>query len=286
MFVTGQYNISVTEIFSMSALLEFECRVPVDGYRVLSFDERKFDNLEEDPRYDEPMVYPPDGLTDDEQYLFNKWKMQVVPIDQWRLRGVPFWSGLEIERQLKAVFEPNSERTNCFDLFDETSTPFLDFANAPDTIDGAKALIDRFGPLLQGPQFYHNWWWARKEMRSAVAAWEKAKTTGNFGRVIQMVRLRGKKNSEKHPESGVDASVTLREDSLTGQARLCIRPTTLLDALWTKLALAIDGSEALLTCIECKRWFTINVGQGRSDKKYCSNACRMRAYRKRKGTTN
>jgi hypothetical protein len=34
----------------------------------------------------------------------------------------------------------------------------------------------------------------------------------------------------------------------------------------------------------CRKWFTIEEGQGRSDKQYCSNACRMRAYRKRKAS--
>ena len=48
------------------------------------------------------------------------------------------------------------------------------------------------------------------------------------------------------------------------------------------LGAAIDGSESLQNCVECERWFTISAGQGRSHKAYCSNACRMQAYRKRK----
>lgn len=257
----------------MSALLEFECRVPVDGYRVLSFDERKFDYLEEDPRFDEFTVYPPDDMTKDEHYLFRKWGMRIAP------RGNPE----EIEREVKEVFEPKSERIRCFNLFDETSSPFLDFANTPDTLDGVKSLIERFGPLHQRPQLYESWYWAMQEMRSAVTAWDRAKATGNFKRIILKVQLRGLGRLEKHPESGMDASITLSEAPQTGEARLCIRPTTLLDALWTQLALAIDGSESLRKCAECKKWFTIKAGEGRSDKQYCSNACRMRAYRKRKG---
>jgi hypothetical protein len=50
-----------------------------------------------------------------------------------------------------------------------------------------------------------------------------------------------------------------------------------------ELAQAIDGSQSLRNCMVCKQWFTISAGQGRSDKEYCSDACRVRAYRKRKG---
>jgi hypothetical protein len=256
----------------MSALLKFECRVPVGGYRIVTFDERKFFDLQLDPASDDDSILPPANLTEDEQSLLNKWGMRVVP-----------WGDPEVfEHELQEVFEPNSERIRCFDLFDETSTPYLDFANALKTVDGAKALADRFGPLHEGPQFYERWYWVIMEMHSAVAAWDKAKATGNFSRLIQKVGRQARRSIEKHPETVIDASIVLRKDPLSGKARLCIRPSTLLDALWTQLALAIDGSESLRTCVECKKWFTIKADRGRSDKEYCSDACRMRAYRKRK----
>jgi hypothetical protein len=76
----------------------------------------------------------------------------------------------------------------------------------------------------------------------------------------------------------------LKEDPLSASARLCIRPHSLRDAIWAQLVLAIDGNVNLRGCVECRKWFTLEAGRGRSDKEYCSNACRMRAYRKRKGT--
>jgi hypothetical protein len=80
----------------------------------------------------------------------------------------------------------------------------------------------------------------------------------------------------------VGASVLLKKDPLSSGARLCIRPPDLRSALWAQLALAIDGHINLRSCVECRSWFTLEAGRGRSDKEYCSNACRMRAYRKRK----
>ena len=62
----------------MSALLKFECRVPVDGYRVLSLDERKLMGAELNPG-DDYDVLPPSDLTEDERYLLKKWGQLIVP---------------------------------------------------------------------------------------------------------------------------------------------------------------------------------------------------------------
>ncbi len=59
-------------------------------------------------------------------------------------------------------------------------------------------------------------------------------------------------------------------------------PSSLIGALWLQLALAVEGNKEHRQCHECKSWFEIFPGSGRPDKLYCSDACRMRAYRKRK----
>jgi hypothetical protein len=82
---------------------------------------------------------------------------------------------------------------------------------------------------------------------------------------------------------GIGANVLLKGDPQSGSPRLCLRPGHLRDALWIQLAFAIDGNASLVSCSECKTWFTISAGRGRSKKQYCNDACRMRAYRKRKG---
>jgi hypothetical protein len=118
-----------------------------------------------------------------------------------------------------------------------------------------------------------------------VKAWKKADTTGDFRPIIRFVsrqrRVHHKFGRFFESDVGrIDTNILLREDPQSGAARLCIRPTTLHNALWTQLAQAIAGSESLQTCVECKSWFIIKAGRGRSDKEYCSDTCRMRAYRK------
>jgi hypothetical protein len=259
----------------MPALLEFECRVPVGGYRILSLDERKlvdvaFANPDDPEDYS---VLPPPNLTEDERYLLSKWGMNVVP-------HVP--PGF-IEPEVEQLFEPQSEEVRCFDLFEETPTVFLDFANTTPTLEGAKALADRFGPLEgpRHPEFVDNWYRAIREMRQGVRAWEKAKSTGNFSRIIELIAIQNRHFLRVDYRGGINACIQLRKDR--GQTRLCICPGTLSAALWAQLALAIDGNQNVRTCAECSNWFPLEAGTGRSDKVYCSNACRMRAYRKRMG---
>jgi hypothetical protein len=86
-----------------------------------------------------------------------------------------------------------------------------------------------------------------------------------------------------HPD-GASVELLLKKDPLSASPKLCIRPVTFQEALWAQFVLAIDGNVNLRACVQCRKWFTLEAGRGRPDKKYCSNACRMRAYRKRKGS--
>jgi hypothetical protein len=57
-------------------------------------------------------------------------------------------------------------------------------------------------------------------------------------------------------------------------------PGDLISALWLQLARAIEGDLKYDQCDECKEWFQIS-GDRRADARFCSDACRFRAYRKR-----
>jgi hypothetical protein len=61
------------------------------------------------------------------------------------------------------------------------------------------------------------------------------------------------------------------------------RPRDLIGAIWIQFANTTLGPTDLRQCSECPRWFMIEAGQGRRDKTFCSRACQMRAYRRRKG---
>lgn len=221
----------------MSALLEYECRVSVGGYDVITI----------------------------------------------KLSGKKY-----------RMLQPRSERTRRFDLFEPGSSAFLEFAQTPLTEDGVKDFadryglleddVDRYGRLKDDPDEFDyklgrdiSIWFANiRDMRRYVERWRKSKVTGDFSKIIRDLR-----------ELFIDfppVGLFLKIDRLSASPKLCIRAGSLIDALMAELVLAIDGNLNLGACVQCRKWFPLKAGRGRSDKAYCSNACRMRAYRKRKGT--
>jgi hypothetical protein len=245
----------------MNVLVEYECQVSQDGYEVIIF--------------------------------------ELPPGSPWR------------------VLQPRSERTKRFDLFEESSDAFLEFAQTPINEDGIKAFADNYGllegqhPLTLNAEWFANEGlkdlglalaqpkpgqlpsprdtlsWARDilDMRQAVELWEMSKSTGDFSEIIR--RMQNRHFSFGFFRDGVSVELLLKNDPVSGSARLCIRPYSLLRALWAQFVLAIDGGGNLGACLQCGKWFMLEAGRGRSgrsDKEYCSNACRQRAYRERKAS--
>jgi hypothetical protein len=224
----------------MSALLEFECRVSVDGYEVID-----------------------------------------CPVGR--------------------ALRPRSEQTRRFDLFTDGPSAYLEIAQTPMTEDGVRAFADRYGEIVADFDFERleiahpearklmhdagdlnligSWFAVIAITRRLIEVWERSKRTGDFSKIIRAVK---KFDYSYSPFSQV--RVRLKKDPSSASARLCLSPPTLHAALLVQLILAIDGNLNLRGCIQCRKWFTLEAGRGRSDKEYCSNACRMRAYRKRKGT--
>jgi hypothetical protein len=62
---------------------------------------------------------------------------------------------------------------------------------------------------------------------------------------------------------------------------LYIVPEGLIGALWLQFARAVERDTQFRQCPECGTWFEVAPGRGRTDKQFCSTACRTRAYRKR-----
>jgi hypothetical protein len=76
-------------------------------------------------------------------------------------------------------------------------------------------------------------------------------------------------------------SVRLLWQPQTGKRTLYVVPTGLIGGLWLQFAQAVEQDLHYRRCSICGTWFEIAPGSGRSDKQFCSNACRTRAYRQR-----
>ena len=248
----------------MSALLEFQCSRHPRGYRIAAFDQRRLSKgwIIDDNR----IVEPPPNATEDERLAAKLWDYDLV-----------------IEKPARIIYwlKPLSPEIEYFDLFEDAPGMFLEFANSPRSPEGVKAFANRYGTLDGANLNWTEHWYDEIRMiRRAVRAWERAKITGDFNKIIRIVHERSMATGSG--EKGTWAKIFLAKDRKTADARLCIRPDDPIDAMWVQLTLAIAGNMNLRRCTECRTWFPISSGENRSDKEYCSDACRMRAYRKRK----
>jgi predicted nucleic acid-binding Zn ribbon protein len=122
----------------------------------------------------------------------------------------------------------------------------------------------------------------RRILRRVPKAWRSSRSTAEaeLAGVIN-ARLEGAVS----PQLQLQPHDGEHNDPKTGSAldwKMYYEPQNLLQTLWFQFAHAVVGDVRHRQCIVCSAWFVIAPGLGREEKKYCSEACRMRAYRKRK----
>lgn len=255
--VTDQHNIAVTRV-ALAPILKFRCRRPISGFRVLDVDHDDWTSAvqDNDSRRN----------TTDACFLARKWGSRGL------LANSAFANSL--------ILEPISPEFEEFDLFERHPAAFRQVAAAGERVEDIKALADRYGSLVEysRPEDVSLWRSVVEQLKSGVALWDEAKST-NFERFcrwferIDELRLGG--------VGGVESRILLAKDPQSAKARLFISPPNLMAALLVQFALAVDGNENFRRCDQCTDWFPIAVAGRRPDRIYCSDACRMRAYRSR-----
>jgi len=78
-----------------------------------------------------------------------------------------------------------------------------------------------------------------------------------------------------------EVAVQLLWDRKDVELGLSMVPSTLAGFMWLQFATAIQGNVAHRRCEDCGHWFALGGRLGRSDKRFCSGTCKMRAHRKK-----
>ena len=185
-------------------------------------------------------------------------------IDGYRLEG-----GYQ-DRNVVAV----SER---FEIYRPNELPvlFQIFADAAATEEGALDFVNKFGAIggireiRQRNEEVQTFLESHAQLRQAIHAadthdWTilvELYNTNTFGRGQLISRLR-------HQRGGTVALVFV--------------PTNLIQFLWLQFALHVSSDAKLLRCERCGVPFRVGTGTGRRETaKYCSNACKVAAFRSR-----
>lgn len=115
-------------------------------------------------------------------------------------------------------------------------------------------------------------------LNSDIKKWEDMCNTGD--NIDKTDFLRSLSATTKHM-----LSVRLINNEITGAAEAEIVASSLGSLLYIQFVASIAGSVTHRSCRGCTKWMPIHPGAGRPEKWYCSDACRMRAYRKRKAAS-
>ncbi len=151
------------------------------------------------------------------------------------------------------------------------------------------------------------WLSAIEDMRRVVQEWDRARANAPFGpprwqvpervppgRGLSLLqKSEAILGSQWRPDLLPNVQRTLNANlaretgarmlwsSEEGRLRLHLRPASLLGALWLQLAQAIDGDRHYRRCRVCASWFELRPDRARTNRAYCSDACRFKAYRGR-----
>ena len=231
-----------------------------DGYEVADFDPTNVDWTTSEA--EDWKVRPPNGFPPQMTRLLERWGMVIGPAPGE-------------ETDLMQIIEPMGTRTVKFDPMESDPALYVKFANTPCTPKGVINFANDYGLLGRGdlPEQLPHWYLEIKRMLKAISKWETVRENDPAAFKGVFKRL------SRHSDEGIEISLV---DGQGGVPLAYLVPKTLLSAMWLQLALAVEGLVNFGRCQQCKALIEVAPGSNRPDRKYCSDACRMRAYRERK----
>jgi hypothetical protein len=70
-------------------------------------------------------------------------------------------------------------------------------------------------------------------------------------------------------------------DPVRGQPVIAYQCPTLMSAVWLQFATVVSENLTFVRCRECDNWFEVAPNAARASRRFCSDGCRSKAYRKR-----
>jgi hypothetical protein len=179
------------------------------------------------------------------------------------------------------VINPLGNQTEEIDPIATSPSLYLEFSNTDCSSDGVLKFATQYGLLKmnEGPETLDMWCYHIRMMHHAILMWHHVQHKKPAS-ITEIFRAHSPiyEGGLKYSLEPVPSSSSNKEGSL----QLFLEPTSLLAAMWFQFAGAIDRATSFGPCEECSAWIDQAVDSNRPDKRYCSLACKQRAYRKRK----
>ena len=133
-------------------------------------------------------------------------------------------------------------------------------------------------PRLLGAEPAYFWLSFHSRLCSDIKRWIELKNKQDPHEISEFLQYRNE-------NAGLGLSIYSAHNEITNKTETELIARSLITFIDAQLSLSMAASVTHRQCIECTKWMAIHPGAGRPDKQYCSDACRMRAYRKRKSAT-
>ena len=179
-----------------------------------------------------------------------------------------------------------------------TPSTILDFANQYGLLHyndstfrirraDAKAILTGFNWDMTGPdsddllfrgEMAANWLSAFESVRFNLRVWEKLQSDDNI------VHMSSYLNDGYNYAMSGSLTYQVKMDPKSGEVHSEVIASSVAHLLEVQWGMSVAANMVHRQCSECPAWFSVHPGSGRPEKQFCSDACRMRAYRMRKAS--
>jgi hypothetical protein len=183
---------------------------------------------------------------------------------------------------------------------------FVDVSGDPDSVVD---FANRFGLLTDAEKGESLTTWKRAiaEFRIAVECWERGAFPSDGQKGMAVIRRPCEPGFAMIIGPGISSSLSDCElvdvmaslisekisnvrpvfishtwdDPLADSLKLLLMPNNLLEAMWLQFGQAVESNKSFRQCRQCDDWFELSPKVARSDKIFCTDACKAKAYRRR-----
>jgi hypothetical protein len=168
------------------------------------------------------------------------------------------------------------------------------FVETDGSLDEIARFANRFGLLgmgAGGEESYGQWKREIGNLGAAIAMWDglgeeptEAATKGLATFVNRHLHRTSRLGGTPHTKGRIakDTPPTLCYDVELKRFRITLSPSSLINAFWVQLCVAIVEQKQHKKCPTCGTWFEVSPELRRADARYCREACRTKAYRDKK----
>jgi hypothetical protein len=208
----------------------------------------------------------PARATVDERRLLAKWDL--------RRYGFRESGGRDKDGEIvhRLIF-PRDENMRVADVLANSPDIFIEFAN----IDGSEArlleFVNKFGCLDDRAPEVSRYLAEAARVRRVLSQFENDEKAGSH----RWLSIFEKPQYEFLPGKGDLRAVPKLTD---GKVEVFLEPPDLLRAIWLQFLLKANAL-TITHCHSCSSFIALAASLGRSDKRFCSTACKQRDYRRR-----